>query len=242
MSNLNLSKREKMSDTKTEGSGSLKESNMVPFPHVSNENNMSDASELPIGAFAAVPSLDASNENVMSEAFESTSEIFVEDVLKQLDRDEANAKVNDIEHEINATDEMDLSGDAVLSANGDPFSDGNIVNSTEFSVLSEVGLKTIRRNRFYRSKLGKQKNRKAPRVRRSKPCGEIDGGPKRKLRSKKFHIMQNYRQVTDEKPKRHNIQAVNEYVIDMVMQLKMDQQKLAHELTQLKGDYPICSE
>lgn len=260
MSNLNLflSKREKMSDTKAEGSGSLEEPNMVPFRHVSNENEMSDASELQIGVLAAVSSLDASNENVMSDANESTSEIYVEDFLKQLDRDEANAKVNDIEHEINATDEMDLLGDAVLSANGETFSDGNIVNSTEISVLSEVGLKKIHRNRFYRSQLGKQKNWKAPRVRRSKPSGEI-GGPKKKLRSKKlhimqnhrqvtdekqkkFHIMQNYRQVTDEKSKRHNIQAVNEYVIDMVMQLKMDQQTLAQELTQLKGDYAVCSE
>lgn len=254
MSNLNLflSKREKMSDTKSGGSGSFEEPNMVPNRHVSNENDMSDASELPIGVLAAVPSLDASNENVMCDASESTSEIFVEDVLKQLDRDEANAKVNDIEHEINATDEMDLSGDAVLSANGETFSDGNIVNSTEISVLSEVGLKTIRKNRFYRSQFGKRKNWKAPRVWQSKPSGEI-GGPERKLRSKKlnrqvndekpekFHIMQNYRQVTDEKPKRHNIQAVNEYVIDMVMQLKMDQQILAQKLTQLKGDYAVCS-
>lgn len=103
---------------------------------------MSDASELSIG-FAAVPSLDASNENVMIDASESTIEIFVEDC------DEAKAKVNDMDHEIKATDEMDLSIDAELSANGQTLSDGNIVNSTEISVLSKVGSKTICRNLFH---------------------------------------------------------------------------------------------
>lgn len=202
-----------MSDTRAEESGSSKETNNVaPF--------------------------DMSNENDMNDSLESLSEVNVDHFRSQLNSDGA----DDVKQNINI-DDMDSSGDAAISfiSIKESFSDDvqTTIHSADISEKTEIGEKVIRRSRFKRSKRGKQKKSKASANSRRLKASEI-GGQKQRKRTKfntpKFHVMQHYREFIVEEVECQKTRAVNEFMLEMVMKLKMEKAALFEQVIRMKGN------
>lgn len=178
----------------------------------------------------------------MSDNSESPSEVDVNHFLSELNSTVADDDKNDMN-----LDDMDSSVDATISTI--PLCDEmcsdeaqTTIHSADISVKSDIGIKSFRRNRFKRSKIGKQKKWRASVYSQRLKPSEI-GGEKRRKRSKintpRFHVMQHYRECfqerTEEELNSQKNRAVNEFILDTVMKLKMEKEALFQQVIRLKG-------
>lgn len=204
-----------------------------------------------------------SNEDVMSDIPNSPGEINVDHFLNQLHSECADDVDKGID--ITGKDSSGNSETSPISISSGMFSDEAQLPSQveDIPMKSDVedpsiGIHRLKSSfavskRKKRSKSTKMRVGKAlVHTKRFKPSGvSMKRKKNRNAKNSKFHIMQNYREIVgsqfaegmadeseepeDSSSQRQKNQSANEFIIDMVLKLKMEQESLQQQIAKFKG-------